>query len=124
MFEKHKTGAHFCATCSKTHIQMVKDAGAEEPWILATSAPPSLTAARAYAKRWGIEAMFSDFKSRGFGLTQSQLRSPEKLSRLILIMAIALYWAVSTGVWEVAQMAAKKNDRSIVGHWFHYSNAD
>ena len=52
--------------------------------------------------------MFSDFKSRGFGLTQSQLRSPGKLSCLILIMAFALYWAVSTGLWAVKNPVYKK----------------
>ena len=43
--------------------------------------------------RWGIEALFSDFKSRGFGLMQSQIKKPDRLERLILVMSIALYWA-------------------------------
>jgi hypothetical protein len=108
----------------RTNIQMFQDQTADEPWFIATSEPPSLNAARNYAKRWGIEAMFSDFKSRGFGITESQLRSADKLSRLILIMAIALYWAVSTGLWDASRRPAQKNRaRSIVGHWFHYSNA-
>jgi len=42
--------------------------------------------------------MVSDFKSRGFGLDQTHLRSPDRLSRLILVMSLALYWAVSTGM--------------------------
>ncbi len=41
--------------------------------------------------RWGIESMFSDFKTRGFGLEDSQMRYPERLERLILIMAIAIF---------------------------------
>ncbi len=108
----------------RTNIQMLRDEGAEEPWFIATSVPPSLSTARSYAKRWGIEAMFSDFKSRGFGISESQLRSPDKLNRLILIMAIALYWAVSAGMWDAARRTAKKNsERSVAGHWYHYSNA-
>ena len=106
----------------QTNIQMIQDAGAQEPWFIAMSAKPSLATARAYAKRWGIEAMFSDFKSRGFGLTQSQLRSPGKLNRLIMIMAIALYWAVSTGLWAAKQIASQKNSKkSVVDQWFHHS---
>src|SRR3954467_8852686 len=46
--------------------------------------------------------MFSDFKSRGFGLEDSQIRFPGRLDRLILVMALALFWAVSTGMWDAA----------------------
>jgi len=46
-----------------------------------------------YSARWGIEPMFSDFKSRGFGIEDTQLRYADRLDRLIL----ALYVAVSTG---------------------------
>ena len=39
--------------------------------------------------------MVSDFKSRGFGIEDTQLRYADRLDRLILVMA--LYVAVSTG---------------------------
>ena len=52
--------------------------------------------------------MFSDFKSRGFGLMQSQIERSERLERLILIMAIAMYWAVSAGVFGEAQDAIRE----------------
>ena len=96
----------------ETNIQMIKDKKHKEPWIIASSAPPSIQAARQYAKRWGIEAMFSDFKSRGFGLYDSQLRIAERIDRLIMIMAIALYWAVSTGMWQNKKQEAKKNQQN------------
>ena len=70
---------------------MFKGKDAQEPWFIAMSQPPSIAAARQYAKRWGGEAMFSDFKSRGFGITESQLRITARLHRLVMIMAIALY---------------------------------
>jgi hypothetical protein len=41
--------------------------------------------------------MVSDFKSRGFGIEETQLRYADRLDRLILVMALALYVAVSTG---------------------------
>lgn len=40
--------------------------------------------------------MFSDFKSRGFSITKTNLKHRDRIERLILILAIALYWAVST----------------------------
>jgi hypothetical protein len=50
-----------------------------------------------YGLRWGIEPMFSDFKSRGFGLEETQLQVPERLDRLILVIALAMYWCVRCG---------------------------
>jgi hypothetical protein len=83
-------------------VAMVHEPGHPEPWIIALSEPPTVHRAFDYGLRWGIEAMFSDLKSRGFGLEDSQLRHPERLARLLLVMALALHWAVSTGMWESA----------------------
>src|SRR5687767_15734732 len=58
-----------------------------------------------YSARWGIEPMFSDFKSRGFGIENTQLRYADRLDRLILVMALALYVAVSTGQWDIVHHA-------------------
>ena len=92
---------------------MVHEPGHPEPWIIAMSAAPLRTALD-YRLRWGIEAMFSDFKSRGFGMEGTQLRYPDRLERLILVMALALYWAVSTGMWETAlrPLPAEKKPRT------------
>lgn len=84
----------------RTHVAMIHEEGHPEPWIIAMSEPPTPHRALDYGLRWGIEAMFSDFKTRGFGLENSQIQYPERLSRLILVMALALYWAVSTGMWD------------------------
>ena len=53
--------------------------------------------------RWGIEAMFSDFKTRGFNLEASQIERTDRLDRLVLVLALALYWAVSTGMWDAIE---------------------
>ena len=62
----------------------------------------------------GLEAMFSDFKSRGFGLEDSQLQRTDRMDRLILVMSLALNWAVSTGRWasENAALPIEKNARA------------
>jgi hypothetical protein len=88
-----------------THVAMVHEPGHPEPWIIAMSEPPTVHRAFDYGLRWGIEAMFSDFKTRGFGLEDSQLRRPERLDRLILVMTLALFWAVSTGMWDAVHRA-------------------
>lgn len=85
---------------ARTHIGIIHDPGHAEPWIIAMSERPTYLRTLDYGQRWGIEPMFSDFKSRGFGLAETQIRYPDRLGRLILVMALALYWAVSTGMWD------------------------
>jgi hypothetical protein len=79
-----------------TNIGVIHDPSHDEPWIIAMSAKPGYLKTLEYSDRWAIEPMFSDFKSRGFGLEQSQIEYPDRLSRLLLVMALALYFAVST----------------------------
>ena len=54
------------------------------------SAKPGYLTTLGYSARWGIEPMFSDFKSRGFGLEQTHIQYPDRLARLILVMSLAL----------------------------------
>lgn len=89
----------------RTHIGIIHDPGHPEPWIIAMSERPGYLHTLEYGQRWGIEPMFSDFKSRGFGLEETQIRHADRLGRLILVMALALYWAVSTGRWDAVHHA-------------------
>src|SRR3954466_9927065 len=84
----------------RTNVAMVHEAGHPEPWIIALSQTPSVHTAFDYGLRWGIEAMFSDFKTRGFNLEDSQIARTDRLDRLVLVLSLALYWAVSTGMWD------------------------
>ena len=88
-----------------TNVAMVHEPGHPEPWIIALSDAPTVHRAFDYGLRWGIEAMFSDFKTRGFGLEDSHLQRPDRMDRLILVMALALFWAVSTGMWDAVHHA-------------------
>jgi hypothetical protein len=88
-----------------TNIAMVHEPGHPEPWIIAMSEAPTVHRAFDYGLRWGLEAMFSDFKSRGFGLEGSHLQRPDRMARLIMVMALALFWAVSTGMCDAVHDA-------------------
>jgi hypothetical protein len=88
---------------ARTHVAMVHADGQAEPWIIAMSERPTPGRARDYGLRWGIEAMFSDFKTRGFNLEASQIERTDRLDRLVLVLALALYWAVSTGMWDATE---------------------
>ena len=104
----------------RTNIGMVHEDGHPEPWFIAMSDAPTTTKTFDYGLRWGIEAMFSDFKSRGFGLEDSQLQRTDRMDRLILVMTLALYWAVSTGMWAAENAALpveKKRKGRVRKRW-------
>jgi hypothetical protein len=90
---------------ARTHIGIIHDPGHCEPWIIAMSDKPGYLKTLEYSGRWGTEPMFADFKSRGFGVEDTQIRYADRLDRLILVMALALYWAVSTGRWDAIHHA-------------------
>jgi hypothetical protein len=97
---------------ARTHIGIIHDPGHAEPWIIAMSEQPSYLRTLEYSGRWGIEPMFSDFKSRGFGIEDTHLRYPDRLDRLILVMALALYVAVSTGQWDAVHHATPSEKKA------------
>lgn len=96
-----------------TNIGVLHEKGHKEPWIIAMDASPNTYTTLDYGLRWGIENMFSDLKSRGFGLMQSQIQKPDRLDRLILIMSLALYWAVSCGMFAEAQAVSDGLKRGL-----------
>ena len=81
---------------ARTNVAMLHEEGHPEPWIIAMSDLPTTWRAHDYGLRWGIEAMFSDYKTRGFNLEDSQIERTDRLDRLVLVFGFALYWAVST----------------------------
>lgn len=62
-----------------------------------------------------MEPMFSDFKSRGFGITKTNLQHEDRIERLISVLTIALYWSVSTGMRpkSTQEKHTKKAERSV-----------
>jgi hypothetical protein len=72
--------------------------GHPEPWYIAMDSTPTEYKTRDYGLRWGIENMFSDFKSRGFSRMHTHIRIAERLERLVLVLSLALHWAVSAGL--------------------------
>ena len=92
-------------------IGVLHEEGHREPWIIAMNAAPSEYRVPDHGMRRSIEAMFPDFKTRGFGITRSRIKKPDRLERLIPVPAIAMYRAVSTGAKEehpVAQRGEKR----------------
>ena len=80
--------------------------GSGEYLIIVT---PTLThtAVEEYARRWEIETLFAALKTRGFCLEQTHLSDPERLSKLIALLALAFCWCHKIGEWLHAQKQLK-----------------
>lgn len=65
--------------------------------IIASSAASPQEAFTAYAKRWGAETLFGALKSRGFNLEDTHLTHPERLDKLLALLALAFAWTYRTG---------------------------
>ena len=99
-----------------THVGILHESGHKEPWYIAMDSIPNEYKTYDYGLRWGIESMFSDFKSRGFSLMQTHIRFSDRLERLVLILSIALHWAVSTGLMREKQHQDHAEKRGAKNH--------
>ncbi len=87
----------------------------EEPWyLLATTFEDAKSATNWYWQRGWIEQSFRDAKSR-FGLKRVKVGSPERLSRLLMALTIALSWLTLMGLPESGLLA--EGFRAAVSAW-------
>jgi hypothetical protein len=80
----------------------------EEAWYLLTNLPDLKTAIKIYSQRFGIEAMFRDCKTGGYNLESSQA-NPNRLIRLILLIALAM-----TSAWLQGERTVLQRQQSYV----------
>jgi hypothetical protein len=66
--------------------------------ILVTDKAPE-TAMETYAHRWEIETLFECLKSRGFRFEDTHLTEPERIDKLVALLAITFCWCHFTGEW-------------------------
>ena len=71
-------------------------------WLILVSSEFMLKPNEEFKKRWGIETLFGALKSRGFNLEDTKLQDPERISRLLALLAIAFTWAFVVGQWQAA----------------------
>lgn len=63
--------------------------------------------AEEFKKRWEIETLFGCLKTRGFNLESTHLTDPERLSKLLGLLALAFCWAHKVGEWRAEQEPLK-----------------
>ena len=119
--ERYAPNARLFECGIETNIGVLHEPGHKEPWIIAMDCKPTKAAVRDYGARWCIEPMFADFKSRGFGLEDTHLTEPDRLERLMLIMALAMHWCVRAGRDDATNNPTpteqKAREQSDPNHW-------
>jgi hypothetical protein len=85
-------------------------------YLIVVAGQYTTTAIEDYAKRWEIETLFGCLKSRGFRLEETHVIEPERLKKLIALLALAFCWAHVVGEWLSRQKAlqTKKHGRLAV----------
>ena len=58
---------------------------------------------KAYKQRWNIETLFGNLKSRGFRFEDTHLKKPERISKLLVLLALAFCYALQIGAWRITQ---------------------
>ena len=71
----------------------------KDGFLIIASNAQGQAALDAYKKRWGIEVLFANLKSRGFDLEETHLVHEERIEKLIALLALAMSWAHIVGEW-------------------------
>lgn len=87
--------------------------------IIATNLDKAERGLNLYRKRWGIECMFADAKTRGLNIEDTHIADPNKLATLLVLVALAVTWAYrcSTRVMGRGAIRRKGHGRSEKS-WF------
>jgi hypothetical protein len=67
--------------------------------VIATNTDPKAALAN-YRRRWEIETLFGASKSRGFNLEDTHIVHPDRIGKLIGVLAVAFTFAHATGEWQ------------------------
>jgi hypothetical protein len=101
------------------HVRVIWREGGQEPWALVTN-DPNLSGWE-YAQRMWIEEAFRDLKSHGWDLEKASLVSPERMSRLWMILVLAYAWmllwgAILESLGQTSPLKRRK-DGTFVRRW-------
>ncbi len=73
----------------------------------------------AYRRRWSIECLFGDAKTRGLNLEDTRMQTAAKLSLLLAIVAIAIAWTNKTASALIGRgKLARKTHGHYAKSWF------
>lgn len=79
--------------------------------VVSPSQPDNMVAD--YYRRWAIEVLFGNLKSRGFNLEQTHITDPEKLKKLMAVLGVAVLWSLRIGEWKYGA----HEELPLYNHW-------
>ena len=93
------------------HVIAWWDKDYDDPLYLVTSLELAEEACHWYKRRYRIETLFSDKKSRGFHIDKSHLSEPARLARLLVASSLAYIWMIYLGLSVVHEGCTDLIDR-------------
>lgn len=78
------------------YVSIEKRKGAKEQMIVVSNFKFE-DPLRMYRRRWEIETMFGCLKTRGFRLEDTHITDPDKIEKVVFVLAIAFCWAYRVG---------------------------
>ena len=55
-----------------------------------------------YLRRWEIECLFSALKTKGWRFEDTRVTRPERIEKLLVLLAIGFVWAHKIGEWKAS----------------------
>lgn len=80
------------------HVTAIHERGCKSPWFLISDQPAGFERVRRYCQRMWCEQSFRDEKSGGFCWKQSRVNDPSHATRLLVIMALAMWLCLLSGL--------------------------
>lgn len=89
------------------YVSIFQAKGAKEPMIVVSNVEFE-DAIGLYRRRWEIETLFSCLKTRGFRMEDTHMTAPERIEKLLFVLAIAFCWSYKLGVIKDAEKAIRR----------------
>lgn len=89
------------------YVSIFQAKGAKEPMIVVANIEFE-DAIGLYRRRWEIETLFGCLKTRGFRMEDTHITAPEKIEKLLFVLAIAFCWSYKLGVIKNVEKAIPK----------------
>jgi hypothetical protein len=88
-------------------------------WLVVATNGKHRAALEAYRKRWAIECLFGDTKTRGLNIEDTRLKDPAKLDLLMGLVTLAIAWAARTAKSHLGTKWPKRKAHGYLAQsWF------
>ncbi|MDN5873949.1 MAG: IS4 family transposase, partial [Sinobacteraceae bacterium] len=114
-----RLGAREDAAASNAPLLNIAAKPLKGEWLILVTNVAPRTALETYRKRWAIECLFGDAKTRGLNLEDTRLTDPRKLGLLMALVALALGWAGRAAADVLGKHApTRKSHGHYAKSWF------